>query len=110
MHLDCVFTAGNGTTGFYVDGCIPSVTNAMVLQVTGIVVINIFLAILSAAIIPILMTIFPGTFDANNPNTKQPLPMEMQQEQQFQNGQYYVTNPAPSGYYGYPGPVYVTYQ
>jgi hypothetical protein len=55
---------------------------------------------------------FPATFDPNNPNNKQPLPDEIRQEQQMQNGGYYANNTDPNAYYSYPQQQapYVTYQ
>ncbi len=88
------------------------------------------MAILAIVLIPLLMRLFPAGFD---PNNKQPLPNQMQQEQQMQNGAYYANNINtnnpnqmqgqqqmqnggyfvnyidPNAYYSYPQPSYVVY-
>jgi hypothetical protein len=92
------------------------------------------MAILAIVLIPLLMRMFPVAFDPNNPNNKQPLSNQMQQEQQMQNGAYYANNINtnnpnqmqqeqqmqnggyfvnyidPNAYYSYPQPTYVVYQ
>jgi hypothetical protein len=91
----------------------PPVASAMVLQITGIAIINICLAILAIVLIPILINMFPAAFDPNNPNNKQHLSDQRQQEQQYQNGGYYNNYQAPNPpivYYTYPEPAYATYQ
>ena len=102
---------GNGTNNFYVEGCIAPVADVLVLQITGLAIINLCLAILSFVLLPVLMRMFPATFDPTNPYNKPPLSYQREQEQQFPNGGYYVTNPDPNAYYSYPGqPIYMTYQ
>ncbi len=107
-----MFAASNGTTSFYVQGCLSTLANIAVSQITGIAVINVFLTILAIILIPILMNTFPATSDPNNPNSKQPIPNEMHQEQPVQNGGYYANNTNPNAYYSYPQQQapYVTYQ
>jgi len=108
-----VFSADNGTNSFYVEGCLSYVGDRVVSQITGVAVINVFLAILSIVLVPILRNMFPQSFDPNNSVNKQPLPYHPQQEQQMQNEGYYGnSNMNPPAYYSYPQQqsVYVTYQ
>ncbi len=110
-----MFSANNSTTSFYVQGCLATIANIAVAQITGIAVINTILFILAVIMIPLLINMFPNGFDAKDPNSKQALPYEGEQQQQMQNGGYYANND-PNAYYSYPQqpsfiqPVYITYQ
>ena len=76
-------------------------------QITGIVVINVLLAILSIVFLPIIMNMFPAAYDPNKPN-KQSVSNEVNQEQQmvnegyYANGNNYASAPYTSTYYSYP--------
>ncbi len=106
-----MFNAGNSsTTSFYVQGCLPTIANIAVAQITGIAVINVCLAILAIVFIPVFMNMFPATSDPNNSNNKQPVSNGMPYEQQMQNGGYYPNNNDPNAYYNYPQPTYAVYQ
>ncbi|CAF4794707.1 unnamed protein product, partial [Rotaria sp. Silwood2] len=92
--------------------------NIVVTQAAGLVLINTCLAILAFVFLVLAMHMFPDTFNPNNPNTKQPLPNEMRQEQQTQNegynysndnsnAGYYANNNNPNAYYPYILPQHV---
>lgn len=102
-YLDCVFSAGNGTDGINIGGCLSPIANIAVSQITGIVVINTYLSILCFVLLPILMTLFPANLDPANPNNKQPVQNEIhqepQQQQPYYNTGYYVNNNNPNQYY-----------
>ncbi len=103
-YLDCVFSAGNGTDGINIGGCLSPIANIAVSQITGIVVINTYLSILCFVLLPVLMTLFPANLDPTNPNNKQPVQNEIHQEQQQQQQLYYntgyaVNNNNPNQYY-----------
>lgn len=94
----CVFNAGNGTVGFYVQGCIVPTANVIVSQITGIAVINIVLAILSILIIVMFRVMFPAAYENKDPN-KPSLSNQVNQEgqQNMTYNSYYI--PQAAGYY-----------
>lgn len=49
---------------------------------------------------------FPAAFDQSNPQNKQHLSDQREEERQNPNGGYYG-NPMPGGYYNYPQPTYM---
>ncbi|CAF4241867.1 unnamed protein product [Rotaria sp. Silwood2] len=117
----CVATVNNSSNSFYVTGCMIPCANIVVTQAAGLVLINTCLAILAFVFLVLAMHMFPDTFNPNNPNTKQPLPNEMRQEQQTQNegyyysndnsnAGYYANNNNPNAYYPYILPQHVVYQ
>jgi hypothetical protein len=118
-YLDCVFNAGNSSVDFYVEGCIPPVASVMVVQITGLAIINMCLGILSVVLIPIFIKMFPAAFDSSNPQNAQNLSDQRKQEQDYQNGVYYNNYGAPAAaapapnpqtmYYAYPEPIYGSY-
>jgi hypothetical protein len=101
--LDCVFNANNGSSSFYVSGCLEPVSNIGFSQITGIAVINTCLTILAFVYFVELLNLFPNNADSNNANNKQPVKNEIRQEQQQQyyNGGYYVYSNDPNQYYTY---------
>ena len=108
-----MFNTSNGTTGFYIDGCISPVANTAVSQIMGIGIINICMAILVFVFLPVLIKMFPQTFDPSDPNNKQPLTTELHQVQQLQmsypDSGYYGANSNVTIPYTYPIPAYTVY-
>ncbi|CAF1548837.1 unnamed protein product [Rotaria sordida] len=73
------------------------VANIVVIQITGIVLINGCLAILAFVFVGLMVKMHPAEF---NPINKQPLSNEMLQPQQNPNMGYYYNNNNPNpGYY-----------
>ena len=101
-----MFNAGNSSNAFYVEGCIAPVADILVFQITGIAIMNVCLVILAIVIIPILIFMFPAAFDQSNPQNKQHLSDQREEERQNPNGGYYDPA-APGGYYSYPQPTYM---
>ncbi|UJR30653.1 hypothetical protein I4U23_018177 [Adineta vaga] len=97
----CIFNAGNGTTNFYVSGCLGPVANTIVSQITGIAVINVCLFILSFVFVMVLTHMVPPKNKAEDKDdlqdgTQQP------QYQEMQNGGYVMNPSIPNGQYNYP--------
>ena len=82
------------------------VANVMVVQITGIAIMNVCLLILCIVMIPILIYMFPTAFDQSNPENKQRLGDQREQERQNENGGYYGGTSAPNGYSNYSQPTY----
>ncbi|CAF4148511.1 unnamed protein product [Adineta steineri] len=114
----CVYSSSNNTNSFYVGGCLAPVSNDVVVQITGIAVINVVLTILAFVFVPILSSWhttnnLDGKQTADGTNG-QPQPQEQQEQQQQQqqpqqmqqnqNGGYYMNNTYPNAYYSYPAP------
>ncbi|CAF1548197.1 unnamed protein product [Rotaria sordida] len=75
------------------------VANIVVIQITGIVLINGCLAILAFVFVGLMVKMHPAEF---NPINKQPLSNELLQPQQNPNMGYYYNNnnnPNPGNYY-----------
>ncbi|CAF0916518.1 unnamed protein product [Rotaria sp. Silwood1] len=111
----CVISVSNSSNSFYVSGCMPAIANVVISQLAGFVLINTCLAILSFVFFVLIIRMFPDMFDPNlannpnNPNNKQPLPNDMQQ-QQNQNVGYYYNNNDPNANYAYTLPQQTVYQ
>ncbi|CAF0929263.1 unnamed protein product [Rotaria sordida] len=95
----CSISVSNSSSSFYVRGCMAPVANIVVIQITGIVLINGCLAILAFVFVGLMVKMHPAEF---NPINKQPLSNELLQPQQNPNMGYYYNNnnnPNPGNYY-----------
>ncbi len=115
FFLDCIFSANNGTSSFYVNGCLIPVASVAFSQITGIAVINSCLTILAFVCSAKLINLFPEDSDTNK---KQPRENEINQAQQQQPQQHqypytvngeYSTNNYPRSPYLNNAPTYRTY-
>ncbi len=113
-----MFSASNGTSSFYVSGCLVPISNIGFSQITGIAVINTCLTILAFVYFAKLITVFQSNNNQNDSNNKQPNQnrtyqnqtwQQQQQQQQYPHDPYYATYNNPNPYYTYHDSTYKTY-
>ncbi|CAF1057657.1 unnamed protein product [Adineta ricciae] len=103
----CTFNAGNGSTNFYVRGCLEPISNTVVSQITGMAVINVCLAILAFVFVLVLMHMIPSENQAQDKNGLYD-GTQQTQYQQVQNSGSIMNPAAPSPYYNYSASSFVS--